>query len=141
MLVNVRTVEVLWGDCDPAGIVFYPRYFEMFDAATTALLERGIGTKKITWTKQFGIVGIPMVETSARFILPSRYGDIIDFETRVVEFRRSSFTISHRVLKDGALAAEGSEVRVWAGRDPSDPERLAGIEIPADVRQALSSPS
>ena len=38
-LVNRRTVRIEWADCDPAGIVFYPRYFEMFDAATNYLFE------------------------------------------------------------------------------------------------------
>ena len=40
MLVNHRNVTIQWGDCDPAGIVFYPRYFEMFDASTAALFAR-----------------------------------------------------------------------------------------------------
>ena len=39
MLVNRRRVRIEWGDCDPAGIVFYPRYFAMFDASTHALFE------------------------------------------------------------------------------------------------------
>ena len=39
MLVNRRTVRIEWGDCDPAGIVFYPRYFAMFDASTSFLFE------------------------------------------------------------------------------------------------------
>lgn len=28
VLINRRTIRIEWGDCDPAGIVFYPRYFE-----------------------------------------------------------------------------------------------------------------
>ena len=35
MASNARTVRIEWGDCDPAGIVFYPRYFAMFDHSTT----------------------------------------------------------------------------------------------------------
>jgi 4-hydroxybenzoyl-CoA thioesterase len=138
MLVNVRNVEIVWGDCDPAGIVYYPRYFAFFDAATTALFERALGMKKIAWTKHYGIVGIPMVETGARFIIPSRYGDTVEIQTQVTELRRSSFAVSHRLSKEGALAAEASETRVWVGRDPTDPERLTGVEIPAIVRERLS---
>ena len=41
MLVNTRTVRIEWGDCDPAGIVYYPRYLAFFDACTSALIERG----------------------------------------------------------------------------------------------------
>jgi 4-hydroxybenzoyl-CoA thioesterase len=141
MLVNLRTVEIVWGDCDPAGIVYYPRYFEYFDAATTALFERALGTKKIAWTRHYGIVGIPMVETSARFIAPSRFGDSIDIETTVTELRRSSFSVQHRVLKERTLACEAAETRVWAGRDPADPERLTGVEIPQNVRERLLTPA
>lgn len=31
MLTNRRTVRIEWGDCDPAGIVYFPRYFAIFD--------------------------------------------------------------------------------------------------------------
>ena len=137
MLINIRQVEIEWGDCDAAGIVFYPRYFAMFDASTAYLFEKATGMKKIAWTKHFGIVGIPMVDTGAKFIIPSRYGDIITIETQATEVRRSSFDILHRVLKDGALAIEARETRVWAGRDPDDPRRIKGYAIPEEVIAGL----
>ena len=40
---NTRTVRIEWGHCDPAGIVFYPRYMEMFDHSTTLLIEQALG--------------------------------------------------------------------------------------------------
>jgi len=137
MLVNSREVEIEWGDCDAAGIVFYPRYFAMFDASTAYLLEKAIGMKKIAWTKHFGIVGIPMVDTGAKFIIPSRYGDVIRIETQATEIRRSSFDIQHRVYKGEALAIEARETRVWAGKDPDNPERIKGYAIPDEVVTAL----
>lgn len=137
MLVNSREVEIEWGDCDAAGIVFYPRYFAMFDASTAYLLEKAIGMKKIAWTKRFGIVGIPMVDTGAKFIIPSRYGDVIRIETQATEIRRSSFDIQHRVYKGEALAIEARETRVWAGKDPDNAERIKGYAIPDEVVTAL----
>lgn len=137
MLVNSREVEIEWGDCDAAGIVFYPRYFAMFDASTAYLLEKAIGMKKIAWTKHFGIVGIPMVDTGAKFIIPSRYGDVIRIETQATEIRRSSFDIQHRVYKGEALAIEARETRVWAGKDPDNAERIKGYAIPDEVVAAL----
>ena len=139
MLINIRQVEIEWGDCDAAGIVFYPRYFAMFDASTAYLFEKATGMKKIAWTRHFGIVGIPMVDTGAKFIIPSRYGDVIVIETQATDVRRSSFDILHRVLKDGALAIEARETRVWAGRDPDDPERIKGYPIPEEVIAGLRS--
>ena len=138
MLINTRQVEIEWGDCDAAGIVFYPRYFAMFDASTAYLFEKALGMKKIAWTGKYGIVGIPMVDTGAKFIVPSRYGDVITIETRAVDIRRSSFDIEHHVLKDGRPAIEGRETRVWAGRDPEDASRIKAVPIPEEVVQALT---
>lgn len=139
MLVSRREIEIAWGDCDPAGIVFYPRYFEYFDACTARLFELALGMKKIAWTKHYGIVGFPMVDTRAVFKIPSRYGDIVTIETRTMEIRRSTFDVEHRILKEGALAVEGFETRVWTGRDPDDPSRIRSIPIPQEVIDALSS--
>ena len=138
MLSNTRAVRIVWGDCDPAGIVFYPRYFEMFDASTTALFERALGMTKYRFTKHYGVVGYPMVDTRARFILPNRYGDDVEIVSNVSAFRRSSFDIHHRILKGGELSVEGFETRVWAARHPDDPERIKSQAIPQDVIERLS---
>jgi len=45
MLTNIRKTRIEWGDCDPAGIIFYARYFEIFDVSTTVLIERALGMK------------------------------------------------------------------------------------------------
>jgi 4-hydroxybenzoyl-CoA thioesterase len=133
MLKSTRTIRIEWGDCDPAGIVFYPRYFAMFDNCTAVLFERATGLSKYDMIAHYDFVGIPMVDTRARFIIPSRFGDDIDIETTVTEFRRSSFDVSHRVTKKGALAIEGFETRVWVGRDPVDAAKIKSQPIPADL--------
>ena len=46
MLVNTRRLAIEWGDCDPAGIVFYPRYFAMFDASTASLFQRALLSRR-----------------------------------------------------------------------------------------------
>ena len=133
MLINSREVRIVWGDCDPAGIVFYPRYFEMFDASTTKLFERALGMTKYQFTKHFDAVGYPMVDTRARFLIPNRFGDDVIFETTIAKFGRSSFDVHHRILKDGELSVEGFETRVWAVRDPADPSRIKSQPIPRDI--------
>jgi 4-hydroxybenzoyl-CoA thioesterase len=138
MLVSRREIEIEWGDCDPAGIVFYPRYFAYFDACTGHLFELALGMKKIAWAEHYGIVGFPMVDTRASFKIPSRYGDVVTVETQATTFRRSSFDVQHRILKDGTLAVEGFETRVWTGRDPDDPSRLCSVPLPQQVIDRLS---
>ncbi|MFZ0206581.1 MAG: acyl-CoA thioesterase, partial [Roseiarcus sp.] len=105
MLVNRRTVRIEWGDCDPAGIVFYPRYFAMFDASTSYLFEAA-GWKKPDLLREFEIVGYPMVDARAKFILPSSFGDDIVIETRIAAFRNSSFDVEHRAFKPGPRGEE-----------------------------------
>jgi 4-hydroxybenzoyl-CoA thioesterase len=133
MLVNRRTVRITWGDCDPAGIVYYPRYFEMFDESTVALFERALGMTKYQSQKDFEFAGYPMVDTRAKFSIPNRYGDDVEIESTIAEFRRSSFDIQHRMLKNGQLSVECSETRVWVGRDPADASKIKAIPIPQTV--------
>lgn len=138
MLVNRRTVTIEWGDCDPAGIVFHPRYFAMFDAATAALFQRVTGMTKLQLLQAYELVGFPMVDMRARFLLPSKYGDEVEIETQATAFRTSSFDIHHRLLKSGELAVEGFETRVWAGTHPDDPGRIKSKPIPKAVIDQLS---
>ena len=139
MLTNRRDVRIVWGDCDPAGIVFYPRYFEMFDTSTTALFERALGMTKFQFVKAYNSVGYPMVDTRARFLLPTRYGDDVVIETTVTEIRRSRFDIRHRLMKDGELAVEGFETRVWVERDRADPDKIKATPLPPDMVAKLSA--
>lgn len=136
---NRREVAIEWGDCDPAGIVFYPRYFAMFDACTAALFAAALGYNKFEMLARFGIIGIPMVDTGAKFLVPSRFGDVISIESRVASFQRSSFQVSHRVFRGGILAIEAHETRVWAARDPDDPTRIKGVAVPDEVKATLFS--
>lgn len=138
-LRDSRTVRIEWGDCDPAGIVYFPRYFAIFDASTTALFERALGMTKYQFVKHYHCVGYPMVDVRARFLSPARYGDDVVVETAVSELRRSSFSVEHHLFNDGRLAAEGFETRVWVGRDPGDPDRIRSMPIPAEVVERLSA--
>jgi 4-hydroxybenzoyl-CoA thioesterase len=133
MLVNTRTVRIEWGDCDPAGIVFYPRYFMIFDACTNYLFERATGMRRQDMTNKYGSLGIPMVDTRATFALPSRFGDEVEITTTIREFRQSSFDVHHRLTNDGKLAVEGFETRVWVGRDPDRPGTMRAEAIPAGL--------
>jgi len=138
MFSNIRTTRVEWGDCDPAGIIFYVRYFDFFDVSTTMLLERALGMNKIAYLKAYDFLGHPLVETRGRFLLPTRFGDAVTIESAVVACGRSSFKIEHRLSKDGALAAEGFETRVWVVRHPADPKRMQAQPLPADVAARLT---
>ena len=67
MFINRRTVRIEWGDCDPAGIVFYPRYFAMFDHSTVLLIEAALGMQQAPALRDYDFDGYPMVETRGAF--------------------------------------------------------------------------
>jgi 4-hydroxybenzoyl-CoA thioesterase len=132
-------VRIEWGDCDPAGIVFYPRYFAMFDHSTTVLIERTLGMSKHQLQDAYAFAGYPMVESRARFLLPTRFGDDVVIETSITDVRRSSFDLTHRLSLDGALAVEGFETRVWTVRDPGRPGGLKAQPIPPQLAERLTA--
>lgn len=139
MLKNSRSFRIEWGDCDPAGIVFYPRYFAMFDHSTTMLISAASGLTKYELLKQHDMAGYPMVDTRARFMVPTRFGDDVTIESAFTKVGKSSFDIHHKLMKNGELALEGFETRVWVGRDPQDPSKIKSKPIPDDLAAKFKS--
>jgi 4-hydroxybenzoyl-CoA thioesterase len=137
MFKNSRTWIVEWGDCDPAGIVFYPRFFAAFDTSTSRLLEAATGRKKSEIIRSNGIIGWPMVDTRAKFGAPATYGDEVVIETEIVKVGRSSFELVHRLSKDGVLSVEGRETRVWTGRAEDEPSRICAVPLPEKLAEIL----
>lgn len=119
------------------GIVFYPHYFIIFDTSTGWLFER-TGLKPLAMRKKYGIVGLPVVDVGARFVMPCRFDDEIVVESEVSEWGRSSFTVRHRILKAGELALDGFEKRVWAAPHPERTGAIKAHAIPAEIIASLS---
>jgi 4-hydroxybenzoyl-CoA thioesterase len=137
MLVTRKRLRIEWGDCDPGGIVYFPRYFEYLDACTNELFESA-GLPKRHMLETYGIAGIPLVESSARFLIPSQYGDTVVVESSVSRWGRSSFTVQHRIWKDDALAVEVCEKRVWVARSANKSKLFEGRAIPESVKERFS---
>jgi 4-hydroxybenzoyl-CoA thioesterase len=135
MYSRTTRVEIQFGDCDPAGIVYYPNYFRFFDNATAGLLSAAFAMHKRNWLVHYGIAGIPMVDTGARFIKPSSFGDVVEIRSEITELGRSSFAVKHSLLKDGELAIEAHEKRVWVVKGEGGAIRSA--PIPDEVRALL----
>lgn len=137
MLSFSRDLIIEWGDCDPAGIVFYPRYFAMFNASTDLMMANA-GMDVGTFFQRHGAVGWPMVDSQAIFKLPARFGEQVRIVSQVTEVHESSFTIRHELLKrDGRLAVTGIDKRVWAIRHPDRPGELKSAAIPEELRDML----
>jgi 4-hydroxybenzoyl-CoA thioesterase len=109
----------------------------MFDTGTGWLFER-TGLSPSLMRKKYGIVGMPVLEVGARFVTPCRFDEDVVIESEIGEWGRSSFTVRHRVLKEGDLALDGFEKRVWAALDPQRPGAIKSQPVPAEIVASLS---
>ena len=106
-------ITVEFNHCDPAGIVFYPRYFEMINAVVERFLGHlGWGFRRIV--TEMGC-GVPLVKIGAEFVAPSRLGDGLEFDLRLTRIGGASADLA-------IMAQAGAEVRmrvaltmVWIG--------------------------
>ena len=132
------SVQVQFGDCDPAGIVFFPNFSRWMDAASLAFfMQCGIPPWR-ELVKTRGIVGTPLLEIHTRFIKAVTYGETITITTHVEEWRAKVFIQVHRVMRGDDLICEGRETRAFVKRDPDDPDRLRAIAVPDDIRALCS---
>ena len=132
--VHTTRFTVEFGDCDPAQIVFYPNYFRWMDAASLHYF-RAVGVAN--WHQREaadGVLGMPLVDAQATFKATATYGDEIEVETSIVEWRRKSVVLQHLIRRGDVLLVEGREIRVFARRHPDDPHRIQAVEPPADIR-------
>ena len=134
MFKNERQLQIEWGDCDPADIVFYPRYFAFFDASTGRLFEAmGYSLRHIR--DELGDAGFPMVDTRSQFFKPSKYGDTVIIKSEITQVGRASFGIRHQLFNNGDLAVECTEKRVWAY--PNAEGVLKAKPIPDGIRATM----
>ena len=133
-----HSVAVQFGDCDPAGIVFFPNFSRWMDAASLSFfMQCGVPPWR-ELVKTRGIVGTPLLEINTRFIKAVTYGETIEISTWIEEWREKVFVQMHRVKRGDDLICEGREVRAFVHRDPNDPDRLRAIPVPEDIRAMCS---
>ena len=124
--------KVRWSEVDPAGIVFYPRFFEWFDLATEALFD-SLGLPWAEIFPKYRIVGVPIVESGARFTSPVRYGDRARIRSTVTEVRDKTFRGEHEVSAGARRCATGFEVRAWVVRPEEPGGRLDAASLPEEI--------
>ena len=137
MTSHTSEVKVRWGDVDWAGIVFYPRFYEWYDLACESLFD----ALDLPWPATFphyGIVGVPIVESGARFVSPVRYGDVMRIRATVAWVKDTTFRMEYELAVDGRACASGFEVRAWVARPASADAPLHARPIPPEVVEKLA---
>jgi YbgC/YbaW family acyl-CoA thioester hydrolase len=133
-IVGRLACTVEWGDCDPAGIIFYPTYFRWMDAAAWALLNSaGYSAKRMRAEHR----AMPLVSAQCDFLAPAEQGDRCEVRSRIARFGGKSFVLTHEIVRgDGAALAHGAETRVW-GRFLDGPGTPMKGEVISDEIKAL----
>jgi 4-hydroxybenzoyl-CoA thioesterase len=102
MVVFEYPITVRFQHCDPAGIVFYPRYFEMVNACVEAWFEEALGYSFGRLHKQLHI-GIPTVEAKAEYVRPSRLEDQLTLRLQVTKLGRASVSLQIDIVQADEL--------------------------------------
>lgn len=119
-----RSIPVEFNHCDPAGIVFYPRYFEMTNSVVENFFAE-VGGYSFARMMAEG-QGVPTARLETNFHAPSRLGDRLDFTLAVMRIGGASigFTLTARCGPELRITADLTLVWVQTGRPAPWPEAL-----------------
>jgi 4-hydroxybenzoyl-CoA thioesterase len=131
---HIHRVDVQFGHCDPAGIVFYPNFLRWMDESSLAFfMACGVPPWR-ELIKTRGIVGTPLLEIQTKFLKAVTYAQTIEVHTSIEKWAAKTFTHRHVIKRDGEVMCEGIEVRAFVRKHPDDPDRIQAIAIPEDIR-------
>ena len=132
-IVHRFPCQVHWGDCDPAGIIFYPTYFRWIDAASWALFESvGFGPR---WMRE-SHMAMPLVSAECQFLAPAVHGDRCEVRSRIARFGAKSFVVEHDIVRsDEAPLAKAKETRVWGRYENGPGTPMKGQTITDEVKE------
>lgn len=101
--------KVLFKHCDPAGIAFYPRYFEMINDAVEAMFA-----DLLNWPfEEVHTKGaVPTASFKVDFKSPSRHGDNLDLKLHLLRLGGSSLTLKTTTLCEDELRFTAEQVIV-----------------------------
>jgi len=129
-----RSLTVEWGDCDEAGIVFYPNYFYWFDCTYQGML-RSVGLSQRELRSRYGAV-TPLVDVGATFRSPVRYDDVIVMTAELDEWAERRLRVRYTAHCGERVVATGFELRAWTVLLGDG--ALKGKPIPEDFKALFS---
>lgn len=108
-----REIQIEFNHCDPAGIVFYPRYFEMTNSVVENFFADAVGRSFAQMHLDGHRNGVPTVHIEADFMAPSRLGDKVLFTLVVRKLGGSSVTVEITGQQAGELRLRANLTLVW----------------------------
>ncbi len=106
--------KVLFKHCDPAGIVFYPRYFEMMNDCVEAFFDQVL---RVPFEVLLKHGGVPTAQIETRFAAPSRHGDQLLIALHITQVTRRSAKYLMRATCADQLRFETTATLVYVGQN------------------------
>lgn len=128
------SVEIQFGDCDPAGIVFFPNFSRWMDAASHHYFQACGLPPWHSMSALPGCVGAPLLEIHTRYHVSATYGEQLTIQSNVQEWRGKVFTHHHRVMRADTLICEAHETRALCVR--RDDGILKAVPVPDFIIEA-----
>lgn len=129
--------RIHFGDCDPAQIVYYPRFFEMFDRAVEDMLH----AQGIDWQWMHdnieGFLSMPILEVKANFRVRVAFGDEIEIHTWIGEVREKVFRVEHEIRRDGETTATAHQLRAIVLKDDKAEQGARAAPLPDYLLEKL----
>ncbi|QRX81772.1 thioesterase family protein [Glaciimonas sp. PAMC28666] len=131
--VFATSIAVRFGDCDPAGIVFYPRYFEMINNLVEDWCAIGLGHSFRSLHMEQGL-GLPTVHVETDFVAASELGEILRAELVVKKMGSSSLTLDIRLSgPDQSIRVRCTIVLVML-----DLQKRSAVRLPELMRSRIA---
>lgn len=128
-----RTVQIRFSHCDPAGIVYFPHYFNMFNGLIEDWYteELKVNYAELILHDQHGF---PFVHIETDFKIPSRMGDRLDLTLLIEKIGRSSLTL---VIVGHREGVERLRARTITAMMSLSSRR--SVELPEALRKAFEA--
>lgn len=128
-----RTTRLVrFGDCDLAGMVYFPRYLDLLNGIVEDWWsELGFPWSDLIRRRQ---VGLPTVHLNVDFRAPSRLGDILSFDLQIGKLGRTSITLLHTISGGDGVRCAATQVVVAISMETRAPQPW-----PPDIRVALET--
>ena len=136
MTQSAHHIMVEWGDCDPAGIVFFPNYLRWMDESALHLFESiGLGWKTLQY--KYNTPGLPVVRIQTDFLWPATFGEKLEIMSDICQVNSRSISINHLISNGDKTIVTGLEKRVWSTGGPVVKGKIRLSRIPADITLLL----
>lgn len=133
-MIFTLPVQVRFGHCDLAGIVFYPRYFEFFNTIIEDWCEHGLGSSFREMHLHLGY-GLPTAHVECSFLIPSELGDMLHAELQVTRIGNTSLHVEINLFGSDTVQRVGAKIVLVL----MDMKTRKAIPLPEQLRQKMQN--